>query len=114
MVASDGGLFTFGGATIHGATGSLTLQAPVTGRDPMADDPGCWLAATDGGGAPDQSPVRGVAQAAPQRLCLPPASTPEVPFCTATRVATVVVLARGSAPERVWLPALTAPAAERV
>src|SRR5665213_3560508 len=43
-----------------------------------------------------------------------PAITPQVPFCIAARVVMAVVLARCSAPERVWLPAPTAPAAERV
>jgi hypothetical protein len=48
------------------------------------------------------SPVRGVAQVARRRLCLPLASTPDVPFCAAATMATAVVLARCSAPERIW------------
>ena len=59
------------------------------------------------------TPVRGVAQAARRPACLPPASAPEAPFCAAARVATAVVLARRSAPERVRPAAPTTPAAER-
>jgi hypothetical protein len=60
-----------------------------------------------------RSPVRGVAHAARRRACLPPANTPEVPFCAAGKVATAVVLARRSAPERIRPAAPTTPAAER-
>jgi len=38
---------------------------------------------------------------------------PDVPFCAAARTATVVVLSRRSAPERVRPAAPTTPAAER-
>src|SRR5665213_3969800 len=40
--------------------------------------------------------VRGVAQFARRPACLQSASAPDVPFCAATRVATVVILARHS------------------
>jgi hypothetical protein len=46
--------------------------------------------------------VCGVAQAARPRAFLPPETTPDVPFCTAATMAGAVVLARRSAPERVW------------
>jgi len=44
---------------------------------------------------------RGVAHAGQRRACLQIASTPEVPFCAAARMATAFVLARRSVPERV-------------
>jgi hypothetical protein len=49
------------------------------------------------------SPVRDVAQATRRRACLPPASPPDVPFCVAATMATVIVLAGCSAPELAWL-----------
>ncbi len=45
--------------------------------------------------------VRGVPHAARPSACLLIASTPDVPFCAAARMATAVVMARCSAPERV-------------
>jgi len=44
---------------------------------------------------------RDVAHAGQRRACLQIASTPEVPFCAAARMATAFVLARRSVPERV-------------
>jgi hypothetical protein len=55
------------------------------------------------------TPVRGVAQAAQQRTGFQDASTSEVPTCVVPRMATTVVLARCSAPERVRPAAPTAP-----
>jgi hypothetical protein len=49
MVASDGGVFTFGDATFHGSTGNLRLNQPVRGLVPTADNHGYWLIAADGG-----------------------------------------------------------------
>ncbi len=49
MVASDGGIFTFGDAGFYGSMGATPLNAPVVG---MAADPstgGYWLVASDGG-----------------------------------------------------------------
>ena len=49
FVASDGGIFSEGGAPFHGSMGGATLNAPVVG---MASDPsagGYWLVASDGG-----------------------------------------------------------------
>ena len=34
MVASDGGIFTFGDATFHGSLGGRTLSAPIAGMIP--------------------------------------------------------------------------------
>jgi outer membrane protein assembly factor BamB len=47
--ASDGGVFTFGGAVFHGSEGGHHLDAPIVG---MTEDPqtgGYWLVASDGG-----------------------------------------------------------------
>jgi len=47
MVASDGGIFSFGNAPFYGSTGGWTLNAPVVG---MATAPtGYWMVASDGG-----------------------------------------------------------------
>ena len=49
LVASDGGVFSFGDARFQGSTGSLRLNKPVVG---MTVDPatgGYWLVASDGG-----------------------------------------------------------------
>jgi hypothetical protein len=49
MVASDGGIFSFGDASFRGSTGSTPLNKPIVGmaRNPKAD--GYWLVASDGG-----------------------------------------------------------------
>jgi hypothetical protein len=49
LVGSDGGIFSFGSAQFHGSTGSITLNRPVVGITPTADDGGYWLVASDGG-----------------------------------------------------------------
>lgn len=49
LVASDGGVFSYGAARFFGSTGSLRLNKPIVG---MAVDPvtgGYWLVASDGG-----------------------------------------------------------------
>jgi hypothetical protein len=48
-VASDGGIFTFGGAHFYGSTGSLTLNKPIVGMAVTSDGGGYWLDASDGG-----------------------------------------------------------------
>ena len=48
LVASDGGIFTFGDAAFYGSTGSLHLQ-PIVGMAPTPDGGGYWLVASDGG-----------------------------------------------------------------
>jgi hypothetical protein len=48
-VASDGGVFTFGGQSFCGSTGSLTLNKPVVGIGQAPAQGGYWLVAADGG-----------------------------------------------------------------
>jgi hypothetical protein len=48
-VASDGGIFTFGGQQFCGSTGNLTLNKPVVGMGNAPDQGGYWLVAADGG-----------------------------------------------------------------
>jgi hypothetical protein len=49
MVASDGGIFTFGDAGYFGSTGNLHLNQPVVGMAATPDGQGYWLVAADGG-----------------------------------------------------------------
>ena len=48
-VASDGGIFNFGGAGFYGSLGSLTLNKPIVGMAVTPDGGGYWLVASDGG-----------------------------------------------------------------
>jgi hypothetical protein len=48
LVASDGGIFDFGGA-YYGSTGSMRLNQPIVGMASTPDDGGYWLVASDGG-----------------------------------------------------------------
>jgi hypothetical protein len=49
LVASDGGIFTFGNAPFDGSAGNLPLDAPVVGMTATPDGGGYWLVAADGG-----------------------------------------------------------------
>ncbi len=49
LVASDGGIFSFGDAAFHGSTGGIRLAQPVVGMAPTPDGRGYWLVASDGG-----------------------------------------------------------------
>ncbi len=49
LVASDGGIFSFGGAQFHGSTGAMHLNKPIVGMAATADGGGYWLVASDGG-----------------------------------------------------------------
>ena len=50
MVASDGGIFTFGpNLTFHGSLGDLKLNRPIVGMAGLPDGSGYWLVAADGG-----------------------------------------------------------------
>ena len=48
LVASDGGVFSFG-APFHGSAGALPLARPVVGAASTPDGGGYWLVAADGG-----------------------------------------------------------------
>jgi hypothetical protein len=49
LVASDGGIFSFGDAAFHGSTGAQHLNAPIVGMAETPDGSGYWLVASDGG-----------------------------------------------------------------
>ena len=49
LVASDGGIFSFGDARFDGSMGGTPLNAPVTGMAATANGAGYWLVASDGG-----------------------------------------------------------------
>jgi hypothetical protein len=49
LVASDGGIFTFGDAGFYGSTGSIRLNQPIVGMASTPDGGGYWLVASDGG-----------------------------------------------------------------
>jgi hypothetical protein len=49
LVASDGGVFTFGSAQFYGSMAGQHLNSPITGIVATPDDHGYWLVAEDGG-----------------------------------------------------------------
>ncbi len=49
LVASDGGIFSFGGAPFYGSTGNIALNRPIVGMAPTPSGAGYWLVASDGG-----------------------------------------------------------------
>ena len=49
LVASDGGIFSFGNAGYHGSMGAKHLNAPVVGMAATPNGEGYWLVASDGG-----------------------------------------------------------------
>jgi len=49
LAATDGGIFTFGGAGFFGSTGGVKLNSPIVGMAPHPSGRGYWLVATDGG-----------------------------------------------------------------
>jgi hypothetical protein len=49
LVASDGGVFSYGDANFYGSTGAIKLNKPVVGMAPTRDGGGYWLVASDGG-----------------------------------------------------------------
>ncbi len=49
MVASDGGIFSFGDARFHGSEGGAQLNKPIVGMAATPDGKGYWLVAADGG-----------------------------------------------------------------
>ncbi len=48
-VASDGGIFSFGGAAFHGSMGGTPLNAPIVGMAATPSGAGYWEVASDGG-----------------------------------------------------------------
>lgn len=49
LVASDGGIFTYGDAQFFGSTGAMRLNKPIVGMSVTPTGNGYWLVATDGG-----------------------------------------------------------------
>jgi hypothetical protein len=49
MVATDGGIFTFGDAAYDGSTGGIHLNQPIIGMANSPSGAGYWLIAVDGG-----------------------------------------------------------------
>jgi len=49
LVASDGGIFSFGDAPFYGSTGAIRLNEPIVGMHPSPTGHGYWLVASDGG-----------------------------------------------------------------
>ena len=49
LAASDGGIFSEGGAPFEGSTGGIVLNKPIVGVSATPDGNGYWLVASDGG-----------------------------------------------------------------
>ena len=49
LVASDGGIFSYGSVPFHGSAGGIHLNKPIVGMAATTDAGGYWLVATDGG-----------------------------------------------------------------
>jgi len=49
LVATDGGIFSFGDAGFEGSTGGMQLNQPIVGMAPTPSGRGYWLVASDGG-----------------------------------------------------------------
>jgi hypothetical protein len=49
LVASDGGIFSYGNATFYGSTGAIHLNKPIVGMASTPNGKGYWLVASDGG-----------------------------------------------------------------
>jgi len=49
VLGSDGGIFSYGGATFYGSTGGMPLNKPVIGMASTPGGDGYWLVASDGG-----------------------------------------------------------------
>ena len=49
LVASDGGVFSFGDAKFYGSMGGKHLNAPIVGMASTGNGKGYWLVASDGG-----------------------------------------------------------------
>src|SRR5580765_2776293 len=49
LLASDGGIFSYGNARFYGSTGGMHLNQPVVGIAPTPTGHGYWMVASDGG-----------------------------------------------------------------
>ena len=49
LVASDGGIFSFGDAAFYGSTGAIRLNQPIVGMASTPTGAGYWMVASDGG-----------------------------------------------------------------
>ena len=49
LVASDGGIFSFGDANFYGSTGAIRLNRPIVGMAVTPSAQGYWMVADDGG-----------------------------------------------------------------
>ena len=49
LVASDGGIFSYGDAAFYGSTGGMRLNKPIVSMAATPDGHGYWLVASDGG-----------------------------------------------------------------
>jgi hypothetical protein len=49
LVASDGGIFSYGDAKFYGSAGAIHLNQPIVGMAATHDGAGYWLVASDGG-----------------------------------------------------------------
>ena len=49
LVASDGGIFSFGDAAFYGSTGDMKLAKPIVGMAATPSGQGYWFVAADGG-----------------------------------------------------------------
>jgi hypothetical protein len=49
LVASDGGIFSYGDAQFYGSTGAIHLNKPIVGMAATPSGGGYWLVASDGG-----------------------------------------------------------------
>jgi uncharacterized protein YkwD len=49
LVATDGGIFTFGDAHFYGSTGNIRLNRPIVGITSTPSGHGYWMVASDGG-----------------------------------------------------------------
>jgi cell wall-associated NlpC family hydrolase len=49
LIASDGGVFTYGDTRFYGSTGAIRLNQPIVGLAPTPSGQGYWLVASDGG-----------------------------------------------------------------
>src|SRR3974390_2909045 len=49
LVASDGGVVSYGDASFYGCTGGMALNKPIVAMASTPDGKGYWLVASDGG-----------------------------------------------------------------